>query len=210
MNHAKMKKNEGKTKRRGINTNHLRKEFESLRREYEKNDRLRDDLIRKSRNIIKLSKRIIYSVHRGDLKEAGKSVKNIKESIKEIKSLTKSKISDVGYLRNAFQEYVEALCFYDYVKNKTIPQSDELGVDTDSYLLGICDLTGELMRYATNSFLKGKFDIVLEVKLVMESIYNELMLFDFRNSEIRQKFDSIKYSLKKLNDLAIEIMKRGE
>ena len=195
-------------KKEGTRSNSLKKEFNSLRRKYEENDKLRDELIRKSRDIIKLSKKIIYSLHREELKEAHTEVKEIKEKVKEIKSLTKSRIKDVGYLRNAFQEYVEAMCFYDYVNKKTLPTAKELGVEVESYLLGVCDLTGELMRYATNNFLRGKFDVVLDVKKLMENIYDELMLFDFRNGELRQKFDSIKYSLKKLNDLEIEIMKK--
>ncbi len=185
----------------------LKKEFKSLRKDYEKQDKLRNDLILKSREVIKLSKRIIYSVHRNDLKRAGEDVNRIKRLISSIKKLTNSKISDVGYLRSAFQEFVEAVCFFEFIKNKRIPGHKDLGVDVDSYLLGICDLTGELMRYATNNFINKNFKVVLEVRELMGFIYDELMLFDFRSGELRNKFDSIKYSVKKLDDLVIDVMK---
>ncbi len=185
----------------------LKKEFKSLRKDYEKQDKLRNDLILKSREVIKLSKRIIYSVHRNDLKRAGEDVNRIKRLISSIKKLTNSKISDVGYLRSAFQEFVEGVCFFEFIKNKRIPGHKDLGVDVDSYLLGICDLTGELMRYATNNFINKNFKVVLEVRELMGFIYDELMLFDFRSGELRNKFDSIKYSVKKLDDLVIDVMK---
>jgi len=185
----------------------LKKTFEMLKKEYGKEDLLRDELIRRSRVVVKLSKRIIYSVHRNDLKSASEAITKIKKEVAKIKSLTKSKVSDVGYLRNAFQEYVEAICFYEFIKNKKIPTNKNLGVDVDSYLLGICDLTGELMRYATNNFINKRFNIVVEVRDLMNFVYDELMLFDFRSGELRNKFDSIKYSVKKLNDLVIDIMK---
>jgi len=185
----------------------LKKEFKSLRKDYEKQDKLRNDLILKSRDVIKLSKKIIYSVHRNDLKRAGEDVNRIKRLISSIKKLTNSKISDVGYLRSAFQEFVEAVCFFEFIKNKKIPGHKDLGVDVDSYLLGICDLTGELMRYATNNFINKNFKVVLEVRELMGFIYDELMLFDFRSGELRNKFDSIKYSVKKLDDLVIDVMK---
>ncbi|MEM2121157.1 MAG: hypothetical protein QXU20_00655 [Candidatus Woesearchaeota archaeon] len=185
----------------------LKNNFNILRKEYEREDKLRDDLIIESRDIIKESKKIIYSVHRNDFSSASKSVDTIKKLIRELLKKTNSKISDVGYLRSAFQEYVEALCFYDFVRNNRIPNYKELNVDVESYLLGICDFTGELVRFATNNFLKKNYDVVLYVKDVVEMIYNELMLFDFRSGELRSKFDSIKYSLKKLEDLAIDIAK---
>ncbi|MGB9748405.1 MAG: translin family protein [Candidatus Woesearchaeota archaeon] len=190
-----------------MNFNEIKNNFTLLRKEYEREDKLRDSLIIESREIVKESKKIIYSVHRNDFSAASKSVEEIKKSVKELLKKTKSRISDVGYLRNAFQEYVEALCFYEFAKNKKIPKQNELFVDVESYLLGICDFTGELVRFAVNNFLKKDFDKVLEVKDVVEMIYNELMLFDFRSGELRGKFDSIKYALKKLEDLTIDIAK---
>jgi len=193
-----------------MNFEEIKNNFNALRNTYEREDKLRDNLITESREIVKKSKKIIYSVHRNDFSAASKSVEDIKKSIKELLNKTESKISDVGYLRNAFQEYVEALCFYEFVKNKRIPKHDELFVDVESYLLGVCDFTGELVRFAANNFLRKDFGKVLEVKEIVETIYNELMLFDFRSGELRGKFDSIKYSLKRLEDLAIEIAKMNK
>ena len=36
------------------------------------------------------------------------------------------------------------------------------------------------------------------------------MQFDFRNSELRRKFDGIKWELKKLEDLSIELKLKGK
>ena len=182
----------------------LRKMFDKLRRDYDKEDKLRDDLINKSRELIKLSKRIIYSVHRGELEKASLYVKDIKARKGSLDKFNKQD----SYLKNAVQEYVEALLFYTYVKNNVIIGPEELKVDYESYLLGMCDLTGELMRFATNQFISENFDKVLDVKKILDLIYDELGLFDFRNSELRRKYDSIKYSVKKIDDLIIEIKKQ--
>ena len=182
----------------------LRGMFDKLRGEYEEEDKSRDDLINKSREVIKLSKRIIYSVHRNELSKAGEYVKEIKKKKNEIYHFNKQE----SYLKNAIQEYVEALLFYNYVKNNEIVSPNKLKVRYEAYLLGLCDLTGELMRYATNQFINGNFNKVFDVKKILDLIYDELSLFDFRNSELRRKYDSIKYSVKKIDDLIIEIKKQ--
>ncbi len=182
----------------------MKKEFERLREEYDKKDEKREELIAKSRAVIKLSKKIIYSVHRGELKEAYEFVKRIKVERRKLQKLDQCE----PYIKNAVQEYVEALVFFNYVKFKKIPTLKELKVGLDEYLLGLCDFTGELMRYATNMFINKDFNEVIRAKETLDKIYDELGLFDFRNGDIRRKYDSIKYSVKKVDELVIEIMKQ--
>ncbi len=174
--------------------------FEKLRKVYEKEDEERDKLIKQSREIVKLSKKVIYSVHRHELSKAKKYLSSMQHKIRSVSDKKEP------YSKIAVQEYVEAKLFYDYVNTGKLTM-DKLRFDVDEVLLGICDLTGELMRYATNCFINNNFKTVLEVKKVMDTIYDELGLFDFRNSELRRKYDSIKYSVKKIDDLVIEIKK---
>ena len=39
----------------------------------------------------------------------------------------------------------------------------------------------------------------------LEELYGELLKFDFRDGELRKKFDGIKYDLKRLEDVALSI-----
>jgi predicted translin family RNA/ssDNA-binding protein len=57
--------------------------------------------------------------------------------------------------------------------------------------------------------IKGRFDSALKIKEVVEEIYGELLQFDFRESELRKKFDSIKYDMKRLDDVALSIKLKG-
>jgi len=91
------------------------------------------------------------------------------------------------------------------VTKKKIPTRKELGIDTESYLLGMCDLTGELVRKAVNSAIKRNFKEVLEIKELVSDIYSLFLEFDLRNGELRKKMDSIKYNLMKLEDLAYKV-----
>jgi len=69
----------------------------------------------------------------------------------------------------------------------------------------LCDLTGELVRRAINKAINEQYSESVEIRDVVAMIYENLMQFDFRNGELRRKFDSIKYDLKKLEDLVLEL-----
>ena len=82
-------------------------DFVKIRKNLNRFEESREKLIQDSRHIIKLSKQIIYSIHRNDLKEAGKLINSIK---KEVKRLPKDDF-DTGMKNVALQEYAEAVMF---------------------------------------------------------------------------------------------------
>src|SRR3989338_5658506 len=94
-----------------------KKDFEDIRKELSKFEETREIVISKSREAIRLSKLSIYSSQRNDLKEAEEALKQIKVLLKEIPK--ESYDTDIESV--AIQEYVEAACFYEFVKNKKIP-----------------------------------------------------------------------------------------
>ena len=182
-------------------------EFGRLHKELEVFDDQRDTLIKKSRDIISLSKQIIYAVHRNELDTAAKLVKDIKAGVKNLVALTKKHpaLYYSGSLRIAEQEFVEAVAYYSFIADGSIPTAKELGVDTENYLMGMCDLFGELMRRATNSAIKENYKEVVTIRNFLSDLYDEFMKFEFRNSELRKKFDGLKYELKKVEHLILEL-----
>ncbi len=180
-------------------------DFNKLKKDFESFEEQREELIRTSRDIIRLSKKTIYSVHRADMKEADKSLKELKQKIGELEKFKEPKLVASASYKIALQEYIEALCYLEYVKNGKIVPYNELGVDHENYLLGICDLTGELVRKALSAGIDGKFSEVKDIRNFVNEIYDELINFDFRNSELRRKVDSIRWDLKKLDEMVLQM-----
>ena len=178
-----------------------KQEFKRIVEEFEKRDKQRESTIQNSREVIKLSKQIIYSLHRGNPRQAAPLVEKISKQVKKLPKLS----SDEGISRVAFQEYVEALCFYEFVKSKNIPTAKSLGVSSEEYLSGLCDLTGELVRKAVNSVVRKRFKEAAGIRDIVDDIYGQFLLFDFRNGDLRKKFDSIKWNLKKLEDIMYDV-----
>jgi len=95
-----------------------KKDFQEIGKKLQEYETNRDLVIKKSRDIIKISKQIIYSVHRNELNE--ELIKKIKqEKTKLEKDLKKYPgLYFEGSFKVAIQEYVEALLYFYFVKNK--------------------------------------------------------------------------------------------
>jgi predicted translin family RNA/ssDNA-binding protein len=134
-----------------------------------------------------------------------KEIERLKEDAKK-----NPRLGFEGTFKVAIQEYVEALGLLKFVETgKIMPYSEEF-VDPENYLMGVCDLCGELVRKAINSSIKENYRVAVAVRSALEEIYTELSKFDFRNGELRRKYDGIKYELKKLDDVVFELKMKGK
>lgn len=185
-----------------------KKAFSEMRNYMEQFDKLREQLIAETRIVLKSSKAAIYAAHRGDMKDADKLLAEAKDMIKKMDTLLKKDprlVRSTGAYSDALEEYGEAACYVHYLKTKEIPTAKQLGIDVEVYLSALSDLVGELVRKAINSSIKGEYKTALEIKDFVSELYQELMLFDWRNTPVRKKFDAIKYGLEKLEDLSLKI-----
>jgi len=188
-----------------------KKEFIGIREEMHKLDVKREEVIQLSRKIITLSKQVIYAAQRNGPEEAEAAVKEIKSDVAKLRKIrTPSGVSiDTNINSVAFQEYVEAICFYEFVKNNRLPSKASLKVNAEDYLSGLCDLTGELGRKAIYDVIHKKFDEAEKIKELVHDIYGEFLKLHLRNGELRKKSDSIKWNLKKLEEVMYDVSMKG-
>ncbi len=191
------------------NGNGISDEFASLKKEIEAVDAKRETLIAQTREILKASKGAIYSLQRGDNKAAEKALAELKPKIAALKPYSE----DANYAsvtKPPIQEYVEAACFREFINSGRILPREKIGVSAENYVAGLCDLSGEIVRKAVNAAINDDSRTVISAKKFIESIYYGLMQFDFRNGELRRKFDGIKYDLKKMEDLLLSLKLQGK
>jgi len=186
------------------------KGFNEIREKLASYDSKREELIKKARELLKISKQVIYSIHRENTKESLSNLNKankIKKELDKIASFDQKLFFEASY-SDACQEYAEAVCYYDFIQNKRIPSFKDLGISYEDYLMGICDLTGELTRKAVSLATKRKPKEVEKIKRFVEDIYGEFLKFDLRNGSLRKKYDSIKWNLKKLEEVMYDLKKK--
>jgi predicted translin family RNA/ssDNA-binding protein len=154
---------------------HILSMFETFRDELDQHHDRRERVIKTSRDITALSKKIIFSLQRIRTIKApipAPIAKETKTRFDQISTLFQNVIPDVTGLNSwryqrqlsgAIQEFIEALSFNHYLQTQTLISHAEVVatlpaeilVTEEDYLLGLFDLTGEMMRFAITSLSTG-------------------------------------------------------
>jgi predicted translin family RNA/ssDNA-binding protein len=82
-------------------------------------------------------------------------------------------------------------------------------VDAEEYLGGLMDATGEIQRFAILEAARGNFWQLGPARRYLEHVLVNVMKFDFRNGNLRKKSDSLKYTLKRLEEALYDVSVMG-
>ncbi len=184
----------------------LNKNFtKKLKQDYEKREAERRQIISLSNIVLYDSKRAIFSLHRGDIQKAENSLREIEKILNKLeKKFTYKRILEEGSYKAGAEEYAEAKFFYLFLTGKKINKIKEVNLNFDSYLGGLCDFTGELVRRAINQAAEGKPKEVEKIKSVINDVLSELVEFNMAGY-LRTKYDQAKGNLRKIEQIDYEI-----
>lgn len=178
--------------------------FTTLRKELTGFDEAREKLILASRKLNNSAKKAMYETHRNNLEQAAalfEEMNALADGLK--KSYADDYRYKIGSVTAALQEWGECFAYFVYVKEKRLVSKEELGLETEDYLLALADLTGELTRRAVSLSIEKKVDEVKELRLFVDSILGEFLSFNFRNGELRKKTDGMRWNLQKIEELLL-------
>lgn len=184
--------------------------LEQLKKEYQANESERRQIISAANNILFEAKKTIFSLQRRDFQAAEAKLQANEKGLQELAGrFGQDRLNREGAYKAAVEEYLESKTFFAAINNEEIKLVSGLDLNYEGYLGGICDLIGELVRYATNMAADGKFDAVAELKTTAEDIMAQLIDFDM-TGYLRTKYDQARGHLRKLEQIAYEIRLRGK
>ncbi|KAF9452538.1 Translin [Macrolepiota fuliginosa MF-IS2] len=211
--------------------------FESFRADIDDYNDRRERLIKASRDITNLSKKIIFLLHRIALEDdeasnaraAKRGISKLREVQDIYAGLAPELIGDHfwRYQRQVspgLQEYIEALSFAHYLQHGTLipfetvqrSLSSPEGVPffpltVSDYLLGLSDLTGELMRFAISglSSHKGGRAKATQVCAFVRACKADFEQYSAFVPDLRKKQAVTAQSLEKIEDAAYTIAVRS-
>lgn len=190
-------------------------ELEQLRSRMEHRDELREKLIKRCRDAQKAAKQAIFALHRNDFKRATKLINECETVIQnDLNPMVDEDPSlHYGSYANVLEEYAEAKLFNTWLMDK--PQGQllhpngftKISLEPAEYLGGLCDLTGEVGRYAvqrgTKRDSKG-VQFCLETNLSILFALETLQRFP-SGSYISKKMDQLRRSVEKLERMLYEL-----
>ena len=174
----------------------LDKIVDKIEKSIDDKDKIREQALRTSREIIIGCRKAIQCIHQNLMKDAKNNIRKSSTKLQKLYELTANhpELYHAGFVENAAQELVEANCLYSVMRGKDLPDPDELQTTYSSYLLGLCDLVGELRRTALDSIRTGKAKKADNYLSMMEEIYDVIIRFDYPSGliPIKKKQDMVR------------------
>ena len=191
----------------------LDKIVEKIEKNIDDKDKVREKALRYSREIIIACRRSIQKIHQEKMKEAKTGIGKASKKLQDLYALTKNypELYHAGFVENAAQELVEANCLYNVMKGEDLPDPDDIQTTYSSYLMGLCDLVGELRRKSLDSIREGKPKKADSYLNMMEDIYDVIIRFDYPSGliPIKKKQDMIRGLIEKTRgELAVASCER--
>ena len=214
---VKLDKKEGDAEMKDQDDAIPKAEFAAVRSRMEHRDKLRERLIKTCRDGQKAAKQSIFALHRGDTQKALKLLNDCEKCVTSdlMPILHEEPELRGGSFSGVLEEYVEGYLFYSWLgdeEKKNEPSGKVLEsaslpllVSPEEYLGGLCDLTGEVGRYAV---AKGTKRDKTSVQLCLEtnkSVYNSLRLIGRLPSFLGKKKNTLKISVEKLERMMYEL-----
>jgi translin len=183
--------------------------FQQLKKDLDLYSEERRKVIVKSNEALMKSKQAIFAFHRDDRKGGDLLLKEVEAIFNELeKKIEKEEeLRYEGSYHAALEEYVEAKFFGKVLEGEKIDFIKEVSVDTDSYLGGLCDLTGELTRKAVLFATERKFNEVEKMACEVRQIMAELIKFNL-TGYLRTKYDQAKHNLRRIEEVLYDVKMR--
>ena len=183
-----------------------KKFFSKLQKDYNSYDVGRRIIIKHSNDVLKFSKQAIFAIHREDMKQAENSLNEAKKILKYLQSKIKNEkaLQYEGSYLAGIEEFVEAELFFQFIKTGKIFEIKDQKFDAQSYLGGLCDFTGELVRRAIFLATRHRYDEVAVCRQAIEDVVGELIKFNLLG-KLRPKYDQAKNNLRKIEEIIYDL-----
>ena len=86
---------------------------------------------------------------------------------------------------------------------------DAFHISIEEYLQSLITLIEELARLAVNSVTLGDYQRPLQISQFVKDIHAGFQILNLKNDSLRRRSDSIKYNVKKIEDIVYDLSLRN-
>eukprot|EP00977_Amphora_coffeiformis_P015671 scaffold4623_cov171-Amphora_coffeaeformis.AAC.3 len=201
-----------------VDTSKPQEALDAIRSRMEHRDELREKLIKKCRDSQKAAKQAIYALHRGDSEKSSKLIQQCEESIQNelLPIVQEEPPLRSGSFANVLEEYAEAKLFHVWLLGKDeetestkgtllLPGDFSVHLEPEEYLGGLCDLTGEIGRYAVQRGTLRDYDGVRTCLEANSAVFVAIQTLERAPSGINKKMDQLRRSVEKIERMTYEM-----
>lgn len=188
-------------------------EIAELSEEAVKSDELRDYIFKQTRLIFKNSLQILFYIRTGkvnnndaELAQCKKAAEDVIEELIAMVSTNDIMLRE-GRLSQSIEKYLETHMLLYFFQNGNLPSKSQcLNCCSDEEYVGsILSFAQELSRYVINRACESDKKSIAICRELILSLNGKMLQFDFRNGNLRRKYDGLKYVLKSIEDITYEM-----
>jgi len=90
-----------------------------------------------------------------------------------------------------------------------LKEQDAFHITIEEYLLGLVNIINELSRLAMNSVTLGDNELAVQISSFVKDLHAGFQVLNLKNDILRKRVDSIKYSVKKVEDIVYDLSLRN-
>jgi len=177
--------------------------------EYAGAQKMRSAVIGASNEALGLAKQAIFAFHRDDTKSGLELLLQVERILADLgKKFAGEDFEAQGAYAAALEEYVDAKEFGRFVMGEELGSIKEVKVGTASYLGGISDVTGEILRKQIAYATARNEREVARAKDAIAEIMGWLISMNL-TGYLRTKFDQAKQAMRKSEEILYEYKLRN-
>jgi predicted translin family RNA/ssDNA-binding protein len=185
----------------------LEKELDILLQENNIADELFQLIGKEVKIIYKNSNKILFAIRTGKSCDFDVLLEECKVKIDELTIVIKDSGSKAFFfgLDNAIEKYAEVYMLQHFFKTGTLPSQKAIDCGDEQYLGAALNFSQELSKYVIGRACECDIKSISICKKLVSQLNGKMIEFDFRNGNLRRKYDGLKYALKNMEDVTYEL-----
>ncbi|GAB5370343.1 hypothetical protein AAMO2058_001484400 [Amorphochlora amoebiformis] len=210
--------------------------FMAVQRELEEAESRREEIVSCARVLSTVRRKLDASLEKihttiGDSKGLEPILKGVENTFAELKDKWAAIDTCIGQesiekyydlWRSNLTQFVMISVFLHWLTTKSLLNKEEaekklylgkgngcrINLDFQVYLTGLCGAPRELARLCVNLTSHGRYSLLKDISKFVTDLYAGFRLLNLKNDSLRRKFDSIKYSVQKIEEVIYDVKVR--
>jgi len=123
---------------------------------------------------------------------------------------------------NSIRTAVFSAALIEYLSNRTLLSlaqaaealgikkewNDRMSLPVEDYLHSLISMVNELSRLAINAVTLGNFEEPIKISIFVKELFAGFSMLNLKNDTLRRRFDSLKYDIKKIEEVVYDVSLR--
>ena len=181
----------------------------------------REEVIKLVRELLGYSREIVQYVHQKQFDRAIALLDKACRVVKQVNNIGRiePRVRYSGLWLDTSKEYAEAVIFLNILKailgntEVQVPFPEDLGISEEAWILGLCEVAGELKREILLAARENNFALARRILLIIDEIYSCVSSLSYPSAiipGIKSKVDYVRAILVSSEELIFRLEKEHE